>query len=92
MMYHNKVAGVKTIQLWLLYAELYGSGATIADEGNPSYAGTITSHNCMFSPLDTSSTGDKIVSCCMVTNESSVMSASVKETRPPVEFVTTIDN
>ena len=28
----------------------------------------------------------------MVTNESSVMSASVKETRPPVEFVTTIEN
>ena len=28
----------------------------------------------------------------MVTNESSVMSASVKETRPPLEFVTTIEN
>ena len=28
----------------------------------------------------------------MVTNEPSVMSASVKETRPPLEFVTTIEN
>ena len=48
---------MKTIPLWL-GVDYTDPSATIADQGNPSYAGTITARPAT---LDTSSTGNKTI-------------------------------